>query len=105
MIGLPANSVSWVFVCQVLFFTLPAIGVGVVLSVGIYALLAFLLNSALLLQLPLIPPSSAFLYSILIGFFSPFIAILAPITTILRRKLVDSLDAHHFVSARLSHEE
>ena len=95
IIGLKQKAAGVILITQVLMYTLPGIVVGVLLSMGLYGLLAFLLNRFLLLNLPLLPHLSSFIYSILVGLFTPLVAVTPSIVHLVKEKLADSLDMQH----------
>lgn len=97
IIGLRQHAASYILLAQVLLFTIPGILVGILVSMGLYACLAILLNHLLLLNLPLLPPFSSFLLSILVGFLAPLVAAIPPIYSLIKEKLSDSLDIQHSV--------
>lgn len=98
IIGLQKRATSGILVMQVMLFTLPAILVGIVLSMGLYAAIAKVLNQTLRLALPLALPFSAYLWATIVGLLAPLIAIAAPIYSLSKTKLVDSLDYQHAVT-------
>ena len=95
IIGLKQKAAGVIIITQVLLYTLPGILAGVLLSMGLYGLLAFLLNRFLLLNLPLLPPTSSFIYSILVGLLTPLVAVTPSIIHLVKEKLADSLDMQH----------
>ena len=96
-IGLQQLSIPIILLIQILFFVLPGILVGILLSIGISILMAYFLNSYLSLNLPFLPPSSSYYYSIPLGFITPIIAILPSIYSIIKQKLINLLDSQHSV--------
>ena len=103
IIGLKKRATSGILIVQVLLFTLPAIVVGLGFSIGLYVLIVILLNTTLLLGLPLSLPISAYVLSVVVGLLAPLIAIAAPIHSLSKQNLTDSLDYQHAVF--LSDEE
>lgn len=97
IIGLQKRAASGILIMQVLYFTIPGIIVGLLLSIGLYIILATILNRLLLLNLPLTLPTSAYVLSIIVGFLSPFVAIASPVRSLAKQKLVESLDYQHAV--------
>lgn len=97
IVGLRQAAASRIVFIQVLLFTIPGIVLGLLLSVLCYVLLAFILNKLLYLSLPYTPPTSSYVFSILVGLLSPFIAIIPPIVQLAKQKLVESLDLQHSV--------
>ena len=96
-IGLQQLSIPVILLIQILFFVLPGILVGILLSIGISTLMTYCLNSFLSLNLPFLPPSSSYYYSIPLGFITPIIAILPSIYSIIKQKLINLLDSQHSV--------
>ena len=103
IIGLRKHAASGILVIQVLYFTIPGIICGLLLSVTLYVLLASILNRILLLNLPLSLPWSAYLLSVVVGLLSPLVAIAAPVVSLTRKKLAESLDYQHSVYTRLKY--
>lgn len=97
IVGLRQAAASRIVIIQVLLFTIPGIIIGLILSVLSYILLAYVLNKLLFLSLPYAPPPSSYIFSILVGLLSPFIAIIPPIVQLAKQKLVESLDLLHSV--------
>ena len=97
IVGLRQAAASRIVFIQVLLFTIPGIVLGLLLSVLCYVLLAYSLNKLLYLSLPYAPPTSSYVFSILVGLLSPFIAIIPPIVQLAKQKLVESLDLQHSV--------
>lgn len=97
VIGLRNHSVGFILITQVLLFTIPGIIAGTLMSMGLYAILALVLNRCLFLTLPLLPPTSSFILSITVGFLVPVIAVIPPIISLFKKRLVDSLDYQHSV--------
>ncbi len=97
IIGLQKRAANGIIIMQVLYFTIPGIIVGLLLSIGLYVILAVILNRLLLLNLPLTLPTNAYVLSIVVGFLSPLIAIASPVHSLAKQKLVESLDYQHSV--------
>ena len=100
IIGLRKHAASGILIIQVLYFTIPGIICGLLLSVALYVLLASILNRILLLNLPLSLPWSAYILSVIVGLLSPLVAIAAPVVSLTRKKLAESLDYQHSVGKR-----
>lgn len=99
LVGLRKTSAISILLTQLLFFTLPGILAGLLLSLGLYLLLAVLFNKSLLLDLPLFPPLSSYLLSAFIGLLSPLLALAAPALSFLKQKLIDAIDIQHSVGS------
>lgn len=99
LVGLHKTSAISILLTQLLFFTLPGILAGLLLSLGLYLLLAVLFNKSLLLDLPLFPPLSSYLLSAFIGLLSPLLALAAPALSFLKQKLIDAIDIQHSVGS------
>ncbi|KAK8821170.1 hypothetical protein WA538_005799 [Blastocystis sp. DL] len=95
IIGLRKHAASGILIIQVLYFTIPGIIFGLLLSVALYVLLASILNRLLLLSLPLSLPWSAYVLSVIVGLLSPLVAIAAPVVSLTRKGLSESLDYQH----------
>lgn len=100
IIGLRKHAASGILIIQVLYFTIPGIIFGLLLSVALYVLLASILNRLLLLSLPLSLPWSAYVLSVIVGLLSPLVAIAAPVVSLTRKGLPESLDYQHSVGKR-----
>lgn len=97
IIGLQKRATSGILVVQVLLFTFPAIVIGLGFSISLYVVIAVLLNKSLLLGLPLSLPLSAYVLSVVVGLLAPLIAVAAPIHSLSKQNLTDSLDYQHAV--------
>ena len=97
IIGLPKRATSGILIVQVLLFTLPAIAVGLGFSIGLYVMIAILLNKTLLLGLPLSLPLNAYILSMAVGLIAPLIAVASPIHSLTKQSLTNSLDYQHAV--------
>ena len=86
IIGLRKHAASGILIIQVLYFTI--------------VLLASILNRLLLLSLPLSLPWSAYVLSVIVGLLSPLVAIAAPVVSLTRKGLSESLDYQHSVGKR-----
>ena len=99
LVGLRKSNAVSILLTQLLFFTLPGIVAGLLLSLVLYFPLALLLNNSLHLDLPRFPPISSYFLSSFIGLLSPLLALVAPTLSFLKQARINAINRHHFVGS------
>lgn len=99
LVGLRKSNAVSILLTQLLFFTLPGIVAGLLLSLVLYFPLALLLNNSLHLDLPRFPPISSYFLSSFIGLLSPLLALVAPTLSFLKQARINAINRHHSVGS------
>eukprot|EP01016_Furgasonia_blochmanni_P040533 TRINITY_DN5182_c0_g1_i1.p1 TRINITY_DN5182_c0_g1~~TRINITY_DN5182_c0_g1_i1.p1 ORF type:complete len:963 (+),score=283.19 TRINITY_DN5182_c0_g1_i1:176-3064(+) len=95
MVGLNKNGLIQLIIVQALTFVIPAIIVGLLLTIPVLAYVSGFFQSAVGITLAPLPTTSGFIWSITLGLLIPLLSSLYPIREALSQSLSQSLDTTH----------
>jgi ABC-type antimicrobial peptide transport system permease subunit len=92
VLGINKAGVIWLIIVQSMFYVVPAVITGLLLSIpGLYYA-SNQINSAVGIQIGIYPTTNALILSLGLGILIPIVSSITPITEALKQTLVDALD-------------